>query len=382
MSRIAQLGVLLALLAANLYWSRPHYNWDMVAYIGVAFRFAGASDEVAHERTYRALRQSVPAEDYELLTQADAYRRTVAADYRAFAQQLPFYSVKPIYPLKIALLTQTGVDPVRASVIVSGAAYLLIGAILFLWLSSFLRGFTIVAVTWVIMSLPFMLDLARGSTPDAMSTAVVLTALWLLMEKEWLWPALALLVVSIGVRPDNLLWVFAIAGYAAVRLRNVRVAALFSAAGTAVYLLLASWSDNAGWRTLFHHSFVERLAFPQDFEPVLTVPGYVWIYLRESHPVNLPTFLLLMLLIAACIFVGLLRRHGRGDARVVLLAAMGGFAVLHWLVYPGEDRFMAAAYAAVLVLLVRALVHEDPSSHAAARPPAHPASTAMTRENV
>jgi hypothetical protein len=336
----------------------------MLAYIAISLRLAGASDVAAHEQAHRVVREAVPARDYMSLSEGDDYRRTTARDPEAFTQQLPFYSVKPAYPLLLTSLTRAGVDPVQASVMISRAGYVAVALILFIWIRSFLPFLPAIASTWVVMGLPFMLDLARLSTPDALSAAFVFAALWLLIRKGRLRTSMSVLLLAITVRPDNVLWLLVIAGYGAIHMRDWRASVAFVPAGALCYAVMAAWSGNLGWATLFHHSFVERLAYPATFTPSLSALGYAWIYLRESHPVHLPPFLLLFLLTGVLLFRHRLRRKGWNDQWVAALVATTTYTVLHWLVLPGDDRFLAAAYLIVLVLLLRTLTERAPSAAA------------------
>jgi len=364
------LGALVAAcLLVNLHWITPYYNWDLIPYLGVAERLGGAAPEESHELAYKAIRESVPQRNWKLLTASDEYRRTVADDPASFAQQLPFYSVKPAYPLLILALDRTGVNPVQASVLVSQAAYVGIGIILFVWLASFLPPVAAAVGAWGGAGLPFTLELARLSTPDALSTLIVLTALWLLVEQGRSQAGMLLLLLSIPVRPDNLLWLLTMGGYTGIRKRSDRtMAASVLVGGIVLYLVLARGSGNLGWTILFHHSFVERISYPGTFQPSLTAFEYLWIYLRESHPVNLPPFVMLFSLAGAGLLVHRLRQHGWRDQRVVLLGSIGLFFVLHWLVYPGEDRFFAPAYLLLSVVLVKTLSMEGQTEGAQRTP--------------
>lgn len=368
LSRALMIVALLSLLSGNLYRAHPHYNWDLLPYVAVAYRLGGDAPEEAHRRAYGAARAAIPADRFDVLTRSDVYRQTMADDPGAFQQQLSFYSVKPAYPLLILALERLGANPVRASILVSRAAYVAVGLVLLLWLSSFLAPAAAVVSAWATMSLPFALDLARFSSPDAVSTLLVLTALWLVFQAGRFPAGALLLVLSLLVRPDNLLWVLAVAAFGAVRMDRARMAVAFSGAAALLYVGLATLSGHPGWATLFHHSFVERLTHPETFEPSLSPLGYLRIYLRESHPVNLPPFLALFGLLGAWLFRSRLREHGWSDRWVGFLAVAGGFAVLHWLLYPDGDRFLVAAYGGIVVLLLRTLAGGGGRQRATATP--------------
>jgi len=354
--RLVAVLALVALLAVNLRWAEPYYNWDMLGYIGVAERLGGATPAEAHRRAYDLAYRHAPPEQYAWLVEGGAFQQAVAVDPAAFEQQLPFYRVKPAYPLLILALDRMGVDPVRGSVWISRIAYLGIGVVAFIWLASFLSPLAALATAWGVMSVQVALEAAQLSTPDALSTLVVLTALWLVFECQHFGRGLLLLLLSLPIRPDNLLWLLAVAGWRALRVRRDRIPAGVGAlAGVAVYAALSIWSGNLGWRVLFHHSFVELLPYPERFVPSLGLTGYAWIYLRETHPANLPFFAALFALIGAWLLVSRARRFGWRDAGTALLACTGAYAVAHWFVFPNEDRLLLAAYLVVLILLVRTL---------------------------
>ena len=115
---------------------RPNYNWDMLAYMAVALRMEGASTVRAHDETYDIIRSSVPRAWVDDLTgnfDPDAVavglgttrmsdrnlRRDWAAHSDSFATQLPFYSVKPLYPALMALGNSLGLPLIQSGLIVS-----------------------------------------------------------------------------------------------------------------------------------------------------------------------------------------------------------------------------------------------------------------------
>ena len=354
--KVLAVCALLVLLTLNVLWAKPDYNWDLLPYVAVSYQFAGDSPARAHERTYVLVRQTLPGE-YAQLTEGNSYRSAVARDPAAFNQQLPGYRVKVAYPWMIEQLARFGLDPIRASVLISRLCYLAVGLVLLFWLLSWTGPALAVAAAWVIMSLSFSVDLAQLSTPDALSTLVVLCAFWLIFEKGHSRPALVLLVASVTVRPDNLLWLVAAAVYLAIRHPKQRIFTVLSTV-TAVLLVfgLGRWADLPGWSTLFHHAFVERVPYQQDFRPVLSPLGYVRVYLRETHPANLPLFAALFGLIGSSVLYYRIRRFGWGDTLVGFLATAGLFGLMHWLLYPDDDRYFIAAYLMVTLGLLRTLV--------------------------
>ena len=117
--------VVAALLSIFLYQLRhPQYDWDMLPYMVIALMDEGQTLEAAHHNVYEAIRIGAPSETYDKLTDkfpidnADrTYRAEAAHDPRNFAESLPFYVVKPIFPALIAGLHLTGVNLLRAPAI-------------------------------------------------------------------------------------------------------------------------------------------------------------------------------------------------------------------------------------------------------------------------
>lgn len=358
-----------ALLGLNAAGIRPNCNWDILGYVGSAYVYLGRSPQETHAPTYAAALAFCGGRGN--LRPDSPYQATMAADAVAFAQQLPFYTVKPAYPALIALLARAGVSPARASLIVSIAAYLGIGVVVLLWLERFLPLPNAVVCAWALTALPFVLELGKLSTPDALSTLVVLLALYALFVPGAPRTALALLVGSMLVRPDDVFWLAAVGGHLAIRAggRPIPRSTLAAAAAAGVvYALETSLSHTYGWRVQFHHQFVARLAYPADFHATLGLRDYAWIYLRETHPANLPAYLLLVALIGIGTWALRRRLDAPSDPWRSLLGVTAAFMTAHWLFYPEEDRLFAAAYLVVLIAAVVTL-HEVVAPQSRARRP-------------
>ena len=201
----------LALLLAATAW-KPWYNWDLVAYIGAVYAHTESDLQVVHARAYEDTRRHVPAPDYtEIIGQGSAgksppWRARLAEEPRAFAQFLPAFQVKPVYPMLMSILGTAGMDLVTASVFLSKAAYWLTGLLLYYWLSIYLRPWMACLFATLVMLSPPAVILARLSSPDALSTLIALAVLFLLTERgNGYRVALLLAVLSVLVRHNNLL---------------------------------------------------------------------------------------------------------------------------------------------------------------------------------
>jgi hypothetical protein len=244
---------------------------------------------------------------------------------------------------------------VEASVVINRVAYIAIGLLVLVWLSAFLRPAAATLTAWGLMSVPFMLSLGRISSPDPLSTLVVLLGLWSVFERQKPAVGAAFMVGSILVRPDNIVWVVLLAGYLLIK-GDRRVAFATGTAGVALYFGLTQLAGSYGWSTLFYHAFIERVNYPATFESPLTIPDYLRAYLGAGHPKNLPPYLALFAILGIWLLATRLRRDGPADTWTSLLALVIVFSVLHWIAYPGPDRFRSPVYAILVIALVRSTV--------------------------
>lgn len=346
----------LGLLVINLVGTRPACNWDIIGYVAAMYALDGNSDEGIHARTYQAVRESC-SEQYALLTESNGYRQAIASSAQALAEQLPFYAVKPAYPLLMSVLNNSGMHPVAASVAISKGAYAGVGIVALLWLRTFITPLSAVLGAWLLLSLSFVLDLARLSTPDALSTLVVVAGLYLLFVRSHSATCLTLLALAVAIRPDNLLWLWVVAGYVALKQpRQPKLAAAASAVGLALYIGISAWSGSYGWPVHFYHQFVGRLIQPATFQPTLGLWDYIRIYLRETHPANQPWFLLPIVLVGGWAAVMRSRSAPASDSWLQLLAVTASYMLLRWFIYPEEDRLFVGAYLAILLTAARTAV--------------------------
>jgi hypothetical protein len=360
-------GALLVVLQYNLSTALPYYNWDLIAYMGVVNTQVEQTPEAAHAVTFAELRERLPPAHYNGLTGQNtrapgfpAFKSAISTNPDYFAQQLPFYSVKPLYPMLMYLLSRLGMDLVTASVFISKAAYLLLGAVLFYWLLKYYPPLGSLVISALLMSLPFVVALARFSTPDALSALVVFMALLLFIESSYTKTAHALLVTSVAIRPDNMMFVLLLMGYSFVARKETR--AMSAAVGLAAFILYQAqviYSGNYGWSTLFHHSFVGRLVAPADQEVVVSFSQYLKILINQSRApaialgsYSLTLFILLSLLVLKLLFKPLYLL----DRKFQTVSATLVFMCAHWLVFPSQkERVLAGMFLFVLLMLTIAI---------------------------
>jgi hypothetical protein len=363
---------LVALGIAGYAVYRPAGNADLIHYIAVVHQWQGATGADLNAQTYADLEAFLDDEQFTDITGGrgiselgrDAYLRTIKADPEALRQQLPFYSVKPLYPALMAGLSMVGIPLGLASVLISAAAYAALILLLFRWASRHVAAWpSVLLVTLIALSAPFWV-LARLSTPDALALLITTAALYVLLE--WRRPGLALgiLLVATLARPNAVVVLFAIATIAALArpASGIRIdwtrAALAAVAGAALYLGLTIWSGNYGYATLFYHAVVAYLPFPAEGPPPLAIGEIARIYVfrfigLSTSPV--PIFLLLGAL-AMRARVGSLAET-RADGPSLAILAMVATMAVTWLSYPNEpERILVSPFLLITIVLVCSVV--------------------------
>jgi hypothetical protein len=155
--------------------------------------------------------------------------------------------------------------------------------------------------------------------------------------------ALGLLFLSLGVRTDDVLILFAVLAWLAWDKRLQRpVAGALAVAGLGMVLGINHWAGNYGWIVLFRFSFIGG-RYPAQIPHVLTVGEYVHGLLRGAYAIADQA--------AVWVLLGILAWKRRQDP---LLIVAGCAVTAHFLLYPsGEDRYLIWAYIVAGVSLIR-----------------------------
>lgn len=366
---LCSLALLLILLIGNLRWAPPYFNYDVIGYVGTVYAYSDKNPEIIHRKTFDNLAKHAPPDEYQLITgtrcpqnASTALRRDIAGNPVHFVQQLPFYSVKPIYPGLMYLLDKAGIDPVPASQLISRTAYVGLGLVLFLWLLSSLPPLLALVVAGSMASISHVLELAYLSTPDALSSFCLTAALALLTEGGRKRISLLIFAFAVAIRPDNIVLLFWMALVVAYHFRRdyawIAASVLL---GLAIYLAETRLSGNYGWKTLFYYAFVQMLPEPAGFHSPLALADYLRIYASLLSPRKLYHSLVLfglLNLLAILLHAGNQdpdRSFGSsGRLWFHLLLANTAYMVNHWLIFPGEkDRLFITSYLLILMALAK-----------------------------
>src|SRR5579885_78425 len=249
-------GVLL-LAVTLLAYLIPYYDWDLVAYIGSAIALHERDSSIIQQQAYAALRTGLPEDDYADIANGSDFRSEVAKNANHFRQQLRFYQIRPLYIWTLAALHSLGIGYVQATRIVSAAAFFLIGILMRGWLRRYIGEIQAAICAILLLIAPVLFTSARTGSPDALSALVLLLGVYLLIERDAVLFGSALLLLSLTLRTDNVLFVFLFLGIEALQADGKRIraiAALATMASVAIVLIINYTEHSYPWAVLMQNT--------------------------------------------------------------------------------------------------------------------------------
>lgn len=261
---------LIAMAAIGL--KKPEYNWDMAPYIAAAIQTDGGSAEALHKKTWSMIEQR--ASDNQV------YKLQAGNPYNLYLYQNPndFYSMLPMYEVKVAYISAVRflgkiANPVDATIWISVFSAIAFGSLCLWWMNNgqFLQAAPIVISVLLLAGFFYM---PRIATPDLMFAAFCLGGIYLLLRDHDI-AALPFLYVAFLVRPDNIIFLFALILAAVVfSQRKSGLIVLFGAA-LATYFWITSGNNHPGWWAHFYFSNVEIQNTMTGFNPEFSLTDYI-----------------------------------------------------------------------------------------------------------
>jgi hypothetical protein len=343
---------LLLSFAALRAYRYPEYSTDGLSYMANAIAMRGASVRVIHDTVYREAKAGIPGPAFEHLTGNDANEPTMqnnsfhdrATNPYHFAEYLPCFAIRPIFTELVYVLHYWfGVGLLTSIVLIPAVSYWLMGWLVLIWICRYAAIEMACLMSIVLMLTPPLLDLARSTTPDALSSLVVLSAVFLLFQQRNLLPGLILLIASVYVRTDNVILVVFVLAYLWLAESDLRVwhAAVLSLLAVGSVALINHFAGDYGPRMLYYR--IEHVPSAiGEFIPVFGVHEYFGCLKRGVagawHSHFLP-FLLMGL-------VGLLRRTSRAVVGLTVVTLV--YTLAHLVSYPvPEARYFGLFFAAM-----------------------------------
>lgn len=339
----------------------PEWNFDVVCYDGVARIWLGETSTQAHANVYRELASTAPLAEARAITSLSEYREIVANSVEAFMVQLPMYSVKPLYGLLVAAIIKLGGNGIAATFQISAVAYGGFAALVLLSLMRVTSFWPATGVGVTLLLSPPFLEVGRLSTPDALSAFMVFAGLYALVFADRPRLGAVLLLLSIAVRPDNLILCLAVASWWWWKDHSsFRAASIGGAASMAVWLILNRLIGAYPWGVLFTHTYIRRLTDVTGVRSDVTWNGYLDGLRQGFSGANVlyPSFVLLFVIVTILGFMAMRGRRNSAAERSTLSLQMFLWSALaiHFAAFPMlADRFFVGYYACITVLTVSLL---------------------------
>jgi len=347
---VALLFFIVAAYSLYVSVSKPYHNWDMIMYVAAAKSLEEANIESLHAFTYEQLQASVSKEEYEKLINTD-YRLAIRTDSSAFAEQLSFYQIRPLYNGTVYLLYKVGVNIVFATHIVS--AFFVILALFFLYLLSV--SFLVKPFMYVVPFFAFIFgvtELAQYSTPDGLAFLAVIVSSYLYL-KQRISLLLLFIPIIIFIRTDLILFTVPLLFFTFIFEKNIRrEIALSMLASIIIYIAIGAYWENPGWSTIVYFTLVEYLSHPVSMPPSLTFNHYSRaIFVGVTSLLNNKLFLLYAFISLCSIYMMMIRLKTQSFFQAfnypftVLSIVCMMFFASHFIAFPvAFDRFFSGIY--------------------------------------
>ena len=282
LTRRVLIGVSLAAFALVVLASvvtgliRPEHNWDMAPYIAVSFEDRISDPEALHKAAWDATLEGVgDGQRYEL-TRGNPYNIDQFANPDHFFSQLTMYRVKVAYTETIRLLDHW-VSPVMATAIIASVSTLFVGLALSYWAvrRDFAQGLLFATPTIVLAG---YFDMALLATPDMMMAAFAIPGMYLASRGK-AWSAVPFLLAMYLVRPDGIIFLFAMLLSALAFGRDRLPYLLTFAAAIVLYGPITAAANHPGWWPHFYFSIIElqndMRGFSPAFDPLIYLKGII-----------------------------------------------------------------------------------------------------------
>jgi hypothetical protein len=341
-------------------FKKPYYNWDMLPYMAIVIKMEHSDINLIHKITYSSAKEGIPSKEYGfLVSDLSQYRKKMASSPVDFYQQLPFYVIKPLYTGLIYLFYKANFSLPASTVLPSIMAYLLIGLLLFYWLSKYFKLLFAFSGGLLLMFSIFMVSIARESTPDCLSAFLMFTAMYFIIEKPSVKLMFLFFLLAIFTRIDNIITCFFILSFLAFSDRwekriSFKQYFLMLIIMTAIYFSIASIATGYGWNIFYYPTFASSFDLSYKFHTTFLLKEYFALMYSKAITAivfsHLSTFLFVVLLILMP-WPDRFRKFGFDQLFSLLLVLI---ISVRFILFPDlSDRFYISFYLVIIIILVR-----------------------------
>ncbi|MBZ9684082.1 MULTISPECIES: hypothetical protein [unclassified Mesorhizobium] len=324
------------LLTAFTAWVMPDANWDMLPYLAMSEESTYPDAQALHDYAYSTVKSSVSAADYKALTDdGGGFRSHMTQNAADFHSLLGMYRIKFLYAEILSTLSSV-MSPVEAMRLVQVFSVLLFGAITLLWL----RGEKALALAPVVGAVLIMADFgdaARASTPDLLTSALLLGGLFAYVRGREVATAI-LLFLAFMVRPDNIVFLAVFAVLLVLFRQKAWGVLVGFAASLAAYFAISHWAHHPGWWPHLWFSSIGQHYNMDRFEPAFSVIAYLRAFAASLlRAINLNSWVGVSVLALAGWFAADRAGFRLGRRAGILFAALVLGALAKFSVFPIHD---------------------------------------------
>ena len=339
----------LALISLHLY-RNPTYDMDSIQYMGNALLMEDTDIVRVHQRVYAELRQQVPKRALNMLlgddpkAPADQNQSRIerATNPYRFAEFLPMFAIRPSYNQALYLVGKTGVGLVRAGILISVAAYFLMGVLLFLWVRPYSTPWLAVSLCALCMASPPLMAVGRDPTSDALASLIAFLSLYLIFEKQQLAAGIAVLLSSIYFRTDFVVLAGPVLLICWLQRRlQFWQATVFGLLAVLSVVTINHFAGDYGIRMLYYRNFIGTPIAPGEVAAHFTARDYLSAF-RSGVTKVADSFFVPFLLLGV---TGL-----RSKKMLPIMAATLAYVMLHFVILPNwQERWVAVFYLSMVV---------------------------------
>ncbi len=342
---------------------RPAYNWDMLGYMALTLKIENTNTVFVHDKVYAEAEKEAVWPYQHILVDSNVFRKRMKEDPDAFNRQLAFYVVKPMYVRMVYFFYKAGFPLARATLMPSIFSFALICLLIYFWLKKYLHITGAFCLSsFIILSRP-MLEIAKLSTPDALSALLLLLSFYFIVEKPKKWIMIFMLTASIFARLDNIITCVAILTVATfssvshlkISLREFLLAIIIM---ISCYFMISSNVKIYGWDISFYKSFAHYLT-STTYEPQssVSIKSYLHlIYLGIIRGLYSTDIIFLFIMLSLLFFYsnGVRLQKFSFDQSIAITLVL--IFMIRLILFPEiMDRAYTAFYIMAIILLARKL---------------------------
>lgn len=362
----------LLLLNSIFIFRNPWVDWDIVSYIGNVKYIENKNIEEIHKDTYKELREYLDHERYEIIKNANQYRKDVFKNPSAFYDIMPFYNIKFVYIQSIYVVSKIGASIIHAILTVSIVSYILFSVLLFfIFRKELLKQPLFVIPLYILTFSSPIIIAARSTTPDMFGAMLLLLWLFLILKKQWIgW--IAVLIFSLWVRTDNIIFIWVLLFYLkffAYSYYKINYKTFFLSGIFALwfYKWINVYFHNFGYWTLYYNSFIHPIPYPSSFDMVVTTKQFLVIlkdkialllWLRGNNPITFFPFYIILWMIS--LLAASKNKIKLNNIYLWFLFSALFTLIFKFIIFPNlQERYFVSYFIIIFIALMKVLFYEE-----------------------